>query len=98
MTREDRVRPEDLKPGVVVHVDREASVQFIVRPILFRIIRVGTARPDQDWVWMSGYQLNAAGDATERRDIYVQRSGLRPAVNRAKTPAGRTGSGPGSGP
>jgi hypothetical protein len=28
-------------------------------------------------VWLDGYELNASGDAVERRSIFVQVSGLR---------------------
>ncbi|TCB96025.1 hypothetical protein E0H26_17890 [Micromonospora zingiberis] len=35
-------------------------------------------RPTYDgWIWIEGYQLNAAGDATERRALYVLKNGLR---------------------
>ncbi|MEV1013359.1 hypothetical protein AB0I95_12055 [Micromonospora sp. NPDC049751] len=27
------------------------------------------------WVWIEGYQLNAAGDAVARRELYVRRAG-----------------------
>nr|WP_205807852.1 hypothetical protein [Micromonospora sp. HNM0581] len=59
-----------------MHVTRAASVQFH-RPILFRVIRV-LDRPTYDgWLWLEGYELNAAGDAVNRRSIFVQRAGLQ---------------------
>jgi len=72
------VRTEDLRPGVVVHVGREASVQFTNGEIDFRIIRTGPPTAYAGWQWLSGYQLNQTGDAVERRDIFVQPEGLRP--------------------
>lgn len=51
-------------------------MQFL-RPMLFRVIRVHDWSTYEGWVWLDGYQLNAAGDAVERRSIFVQRAGLR---------------------
>lgn len=64
------------RSGDVLHVTRAASVQFI-DPILFRVIRVHDWPTYDGWVWLDGYELNAAGDAVERRSIFVQVSGLR---------------------
>lgn len=64
------------RSGDVLHVSREASVQFAT-PILFRVIRVHDWPTYTGWVWLDGYQLNAAGDAVERRSIFVQTDGLR---------------------
>ncbi|GIJ79844.1 hypothetical protein SAMN05443287_107214 [Micromonospora phaseoli] len=64
------------RSGDVLHVTRAASVQFL-KPILFRVIRV-LDRPTYDgWLWLEGYELNAAGDAVNRRSIFVQRAGLQ---------------------
>ncbi len=62
-----------------------ASIQFVAcEPFLFRVIRPLPWSTYQGWLWMEGYQLNAAGDAVMRRSIFVQLSGLtyayRPAV------------------
>jgi hypothetical protein len=57
-------------------VTRAASVQF-VEPLLFRVIRVHDWPTYDGWVWLDGYELNAAGDAVERRSIFVQVNGLR---------------------
>ncbi|MFD6753558.1 MULTISPECIES: hypothetical protein [Micromonospora] len=63
------------RSGDVLNVTSAASVQFI-RPIHFRVIRV-LDRPTYDgWLWLEGYELNAAGDAVNRRSIFVQRAGL----------------------
>lgn len=62
--------------GDVLQVTRAASVQF-VKPLLFRVIRVHDWPTYDGWVWLDGYELNAAGDAVDRRSIFVQKSGLR---------------------
>jgi hypothetical protein len=63
------------RSGDVLHVTREASVQF-VEPILFRVIRVHDWPTYDGWVWLDGYELNAGGDAVERRSIFVKIGGL----------------------
>ncbi|WBB78279.1 hypothetical protein O7606_18845 [Micromonospora sp. WMMD882] len=63
------------RSGDVLHVTRAASVQFI-RPIMFRVIRVLDWPVYDGWLWLDGYELNAAGDAVSRRSILVQRVGL----------------------
>ena len=65
------------RAGDILHVSREASVQFTT-PMFFRVIRVHDWPTYDGWMWLDGYQLNAAGDAVERRSIFVQRRGLRP--------------------
>jgi hypothetical protein len=64
------------RSGDVLYVTRDASVQFAT-PIYFRVIRVHDWPTYTGWVWLDGYQLNAAGDAVERRSIFVQVDGLR---------------------
>lgn len=66
------------RSGDVLHITRSASVQFI-QPLLFRVIRVHDWPTYHGWVWLEGYQLNSAGDAVERRSIFVQLDGLQPA-------------------
>ncbi|KKK06272.1 MULTISPECIES: hypothetical protein [unclassified Micromonospora] len=63
------------RSGDVLHVTRAASVQFF-RPITFRVIRVLDWPTYDGWLWLDGYELNAAGDAINRRSIFVQQSGL----------------------
>lgn len=66
-----------LRAGDLLQVTAAASVQFTVRPIVFRLIRV-LDRPTFDgWVWLDGYQLDGRGDAVARRSIFVQPAGLR---------------------
>ncbi len=64
------------RSGDVLQVTRAASVQF-AQPLLFRVIRVHDWPTYDGWVWLDGYELNAAGDAVERRSIFVQLHGLR---------------------
>jgi hypothetical protein len=65
------------KSGDVLRVTKTASVQFS-QPLLFRVIRVHDWSTYDGWAWLDGYQLNASGDAVERRSIFVQLSGLQP--------------------
>ena len=58
---------------------REASVQFAASPLLFRVIRVHDWSTYDGWAWLDGYELNAAGEAVDRRTIFVQVGGLQPA-------------------
>ncbi|MEV4759325.1 hypothetical protein AB0J86_30100 [Micromonospora sp. NPDC049559] len=70
------------KPGDVVWVGAEASVQFAGdRGITLRVIRVHDWPTYHGWRWLDGYVLNRAGDAVERRTVYVQPAGLRPVVS-----------------
>ncbi|MFF0154310.1 hypothetical protein [Micromonospora sp. NPDC005203] len=66
-----------MKAGDVVLLSTAASVQFL-RPIFVRVIRELPERHTYDgWVWIEGYELNAAGDAVARRELYVLRAGVR---------------------
>jgi hypothetical protein len=57
-------------------VTREASVQFAA-PLLFRVIRVHDWSTYDGWAWLDGYELNTAGEAVDRRSIFVQVNGLQ---------------------
>jgi hypothetical protein len=65
------------RSGDVVYLDKAASVQFALRPRLLRIIRVHDWPTATGWIWLDGYELNTAGDAVERRSVYVQTAGLK---------------------
>ncbi|HEU4424615.1 MAG TPA: hypothetical protein VFR67_18980 [Pilimelia sp.] len=82
------------RSGDILHVTRAASVQF-VEPLLFRVIRVHDWPTYDGWVWLDGYTLNAAGEAVERRSIFVQVDGLRHVSHgpdaRTRTARGPTG-------
>jgi hypothetical protein len=71
------LREGDVVPrsGEVVRVTKSASVQF-TQPMMFRVIRVHDWQTTDGWAWLDGYQLDSAGDAVERRSIYVQLNGL----------------------
>jgi hypothetical protein len=64
------------RSGDVLQVTRAASVQF-AEPLVFRVIRVHDWPTYDGWIWLDGYELDAAGDAVERRSIFVQLAGLR---------------------
>jgi len=61
---------------------------------MIRVIRVLDWPTYDGWIWLEGYELNASGDAVNRRSIFVQRDGLRPLRSapapRQHTPATHT--------
>ncbi|MFC8846448.1 MULTISPECIES: hypothetical protein [unclassified Micromonospora] len=66
----------EFRAGMVLHVTRAASPQF-VQPIFFRLIRVHADWITyHGWTWLHGYQLDAKGEAVAQRSIYVQPAGL----------------------
>jgi hypothetical protein len=82
------------RSGDVLRVTRAASVQF-TSPMLFRVIRVHDWPTYDGWVWLDGYELNSAGEAVERRSIFVQVDGLQratlgPAPNRYRAATARS--------
>lgn len=83
------------RSGEVLHVTRAASVQFGA-PMVFRVIRVHDWPTYVGWIWLDGYELNSAGDAVERRSIFVQLRGLR-SVGVAPDPRTRNARQPGIG-
>jgi hypothetical protein len=89
---------DDVLPrsGDVIHVTKAASVQFTA-PMLFRVIRVHDWPTYDGWIWLDGYELNSAGDAVERRSIFVQVSGLRQ-IGKAPDPRTRNARRPGAAP
>ena len=82
------------RSGDVLHIGQAASIQFELSPFLFRLIRVEDKPTYEGWVWLDGYELNASGDAVERRSIFVRVAGLRQ-VGTAPDPRARN-SRPGS--
>lgn len=103
MIRSDRpasagAQPAGPRSGDVLQVTRVASVQFQT-PIHFRVIRLLDWPTYAGWVWLDGYQLNDAGEATKRRSIFVQPSGLRRVPQpRSLGPRARAGRRPGGAP
>ncbi|ROO63312.1 hypothetical protein EDC02_5334 [Micromonospora sp. Llam0] len=70
--------PADPRPGDELIVDGRASVQFAAgRGFRFRVTTVDTKLTYEGWVWLAGYVLAPDGEARERREIFVQRDGLR---------------------
>jgi hypothetical protein len=60
--------------------------------MLFRVIRVHDWPTYDGWAWLDGYQLDASGDAVERRSIFVLIDGLQPvAAVRGQRPQPRQG-------
>jgi hypothetical protein len=84
------VSPREITSGDVLHLTRSASPQF-VRPITVRVIRVLTDwHTYHGWCWIDVYELNARGDAVDRRSLYVRREGVRwRTTPRAAAPARR---------
>ncbi|RKR88118.1 hypothetical protein BDK92_2425 [Micromonospora pisi] len=75
-------RPE---PGDLVVVGKAASVQFGgEQGFTFRITAVDKRLTYPGWVWLTGYVLDAKGEAVTRREIFVLIEGLR-----RLTPRGR---------
>ncbi|WP_233599956.1 hypothetical protein [Micromonospora sp. M71_S20] len=75
-------------------VDGRASVQFAGdRALTFRVVSVCDQPAYAGWIWLTGYVLGRRGEATAKREIYVQLAGLRPA---AAAPAPRRARGTGS--
>ncbi|WP_033344617.1 hypothetical protein [Catenuloplanes japonicus] len=69
----------DPRVGDVLIVDRRASVQFNgSNAMIFRVISVSDKATYDGWAWITGYVLDPeTGDATDRREIFVLRGGLR---------------------
>lgn len=66
------------RPGEVLIVDRQASVQFAdLRQLVFRVISVSRRPTYEGWAWIHGYVLDSSGAATERREIFVRCDGPR---------------------
>ncbi|MGC4878372.1 hypothetical protein ACLQ26_19200 [Micromonospora sp. DT43] len=66
-------------PSDLLVIDGHASVQFAGdRAMTFRVASVSDQPTYQGWVWLTGYVLNRRGDATAKREIFVQLAGLRP--------------------
>jgi hypothetical protein len=64
--------------GDLVKIGAAASVQFAGdRALLMRVTSVNKKPTYQGWVWLTGYVLNDAGEATAKREVFVQMAGLR---------------------
>lgn len=65
------------RSGAVVLLTRAASPQF-ARPTPFRVIRPLDWTTYDSWAWVDGYELNAKGEAVERRTVFIRPDGLTP--------------------
>ncbi|MFG1954315.1 hypothetical protein [Micromonospora sp. NPDC048830] len=78
----------------MLYVDRLASVQFGGdRALIFRVIKVCEQPTYHGWIWLTGYVLDRAGNARDRREIYVQAAGLiraAPPLAAARQPSRKT--------
>jgi hypothetical protein len=77
-------------PGDLLIVDGRASVQFAGdRALTFRVVSVSAQPTYPGWVWLTGYVIDRRGEATAKREVYVQLAGLRsaPAGPPAQPPA-----------
>lgn len=64
-------------PGDLLVIDDRASVQFAGdRALTFRVVSVSDQPTYEGWIWLTGYVLNRRGNATARREVYVQLAGL----------------------
>lgn len=68
-----------LMAGQLLALDRAASPQFTGDGIQLRLIRVVHEWQSgyDGWIWLDGYEMNSAGEATERRSVYVCAAGIR---------------------
>ncbi|MFI2650167.1 hypothetical protein [Micromonospora fulviviridis] len=73
-------QPRPPKPGDELWIGREASVQFAGQRFVFRVISVCPKPTYPGWAWITGYVLDNRGNAVDRREIFVQLAGLRPAT------------------
>ncbi|WP_320068378.1 hypothetical protein [Micromonospora sp. RTGN7] len=65
-----------IHPGDVLRLTRAAGPQFVT-PITVRVIReVKNQHTYHGWTWIEAYELNAAGDAVAKRELFVLREGL----------------------
>ncbi|MFI9639905.1 hypothetical protein ACIG87_07530 [Micromonospora sp. NPDC051925] len=71
------MRHRPIRPGDLLHLTRATSPQF-TKPITVRAIRELVDQHTYDgWLWITAYQLNAAGDAVRHRELFLRRDGLR---------------------
>lgn len=76
-------------PGDLLVIDGRASVQFAEnRALTFRVVSVCDWPTHEGWVWLTGYVINRRGDATAKREVWVQLAGLRPVPAPASPPRG----------
>lgn len=57
------------------------------RGLRMRVVSIDEKPTYYGWMWITGYVLDDSGQATERREVYVQRDGVR--ILTARAPAQR---------
>ncbi|MGW0217417.1 hypothetical protein ACWDXH_23795 [Micromonospora chokoriensis] len=76
-----------LNAGAVVLIGSACSVQFSGGRVLrIRLVSIGDVDPYHDWVWLTGYVLDAKDAATDRREVYVKRAGIVVEQRRPRLP------------
>jgi hypothetical protein len=71
------------KTGDVLAIGERASVQFADdRSLLLRVTSVCKRPTYEGWAWITGYVLDQTGQAIDKREVFVQLAGLRPATVR----------------
>ncbi|MGC4877933.1 hypothetical protein ACLQ26_16955 [Micromonospora sp. DT43] len=66
-----------LNPGDLLLIGPACSPQFTGdRALRLRLVSVGEIDPYSGWMWLTGYVLDSRGDATAKRELYVQRTGI----------------------
>lgn len=76
----------------MLRIDARASVQFIgAPPLILRVISVSDRATYDGWAWITGYVLNARGEAVEKRELFVQPAGVQliPAKTATRPPRRR---------
>ncbi|GAA2182428.1 hypothetical protein [Micromonospora lupini] len=66
-----------LNPGDLLLIGPACSPQFTGdRALRLRLVSAGEIDPYSGWMWLTGYVLDVRGDATAKRELYVQRAGI----------------------
>ncbi|GIJ23050.1 hypothetical protein [Micromonospora lutea] len=74
-------------PGDLLRIDGRASVQFAGgRALTLRVVSVSDRHAYDGWIWLTGYVIDRRGDATAKREIYVQLAGIRSDTGAAAPP------------
>ncbi|WP_083936731.1 hypothetical protein [Longispora albida] len=64
------------KPGDVLRLTRASSPQF-AKGLLLRVTKLSDRRSSvSGWAWVEGYQLNSAGDAVLKREVFINLASL----------------------
>lgn len=78
-----------IQTGDIVHLGKAASVQFDgARAITMRVSAIPDTPTYAYWMWLAGYVLDERGQAVEKREVFVQRAGVK-ILLKARPPAQR---------